>query len=267
MAERRVVRDEGTDADRPAETSSAVRFQCGNAVFTLDDDNEPQQEPTQLSERQARTVTGGSTDERFELALSQVEQLSENFKRAEQSAVEAQQKLCRAENDLAETLENRTENQQKNPPSYWGPETKTDKTATWSKGPAVTSNRYPGFPVMCEAPTAPMLESAAADFAGSVIPVARMRGRPNEITVPGEFFMQTLAATRSISDAVVAPKPFTGRAGDEAENWLEYFDRYCNFRRLNDDNRAELFRILMHGAAADWLMSLTGTAQMAYAQL
>ena len=90
---------------------------------------------------------------------------------------------------------------------------------------------------------------------------------PETVTLPANLVVRSLATTRTISDTVVAPKPFTGKAGQEAESWLEYLERYANFRKLSPLERQELFCILMHDGAADWLMTLPNAYHMTYAAL
>ena len=62
----------------------------------------------------------------------------------------------------------------------------------------------------------------------------------------------------AVSDTVIAPKPFTGLSDDTdaAENWLAYFERYAQYRSLNNDDKLRLFGMLLRDTAADWLSTL-----------
>jgi hypothetical protein len=99
---------------------------------------------------------------------------------------------------------------------------------------------------------------------------SRERGRGNDtITVPADWFMRSVQSSgaRSISDTVVAPKPFTGSSTQDPEAWLEYFERYVNFRKLSTAERLELLGMLMHEGAANWLSTLPETDRRDYACL
>ena len=89
------------------------------------------------------------------------------------------------------------------------------------------------------------------------------------VTVPADLFYSTVAplASRSISDTVVAPKPYTGRSSIDPEAWLEYFERYANFRKLTPVDRLELFGMMMHEGAADWLATLPLVDRSSYQRL
>ena len=61
-----------------------------------------------------------------------------------------------------------------------------------------------------------------------------------------------------IPDTVVAPSPFYGkRDKEDAQDWLEYFIRYAEFKGLSDKQRADLFIMMMRGSANDWLNAFT----------
>ena len=48
--------------------------------------------------------------------------------------------------------------------------------------------------------------------------------------------------------------PFNGkREEQDPEDWLEYFERYCNYKNLSENQRGELFVMMMRGGASDWL--------------
>ena len=74
--------------------------------------------------------------------------------------------------------------------------------------------------------------------------------------------------TATVSDSVIAPKPFMGQTDDlEAEAWLEYFDRYCLHRGYAADNSLTLFTHLMRGGASDWLSTLPDGTIQSYKEL
>jgi len=59
----------------------------------------------------------------------------------------------------------------------------------------------------------------------------------------------------TVSDMVIAPKPFTGKE-EEAEDWVLYFQRYCDYRKIEGKEKQLLFAILLREGAADWLLTL-----------
>jgi hypothetical protein len=89
------------------------------------------------------------------------------------------------------------------------------------------------------------------------------------VGVPAEFLVRTVAANtvRSISDASIAPKAFTGKTEQDAEEWFEYFERYAEFRKLLPPQKRELFSLLMRDRAADWLLTLPKEDSATYARL
>jgi hypothetical protein len=92
----------------------------------------------------------------------------------------------------------------------------------------------------------------------------------DKVLVPCDLVLQALAVeskTRAISDAAVAPKPFTGKSSQDPEAWLEYFERYCDFRRLVPADRLNLFGIMLHEGAADWFSTLPAEQKAQYTDL
>ena len=63
------------------------------------------------------------------------------------------------------------------------------------------------------------------------------------------------------------PVPFTGQGKDPgaAEEWLRHFINYCQYREYNDDRTKALFKVLMVGAAGDWLESLSAATRDSWA--
>jgi hypothetical protein len=91
----------------------------------------------------------------------------------------------------------------------------------------------------------------------------------DRVPVPADWLLRTIAAngTRTVSDAAVSPKPFTGRADQDPEGWFEYFERYSDFQQLDVTSKKKLFGILLQEGAGVWLSTLPIAAQMSYAEL
>jgi hypothetical protein len=94
-------------------------------------------------------------------------------------------------------------------------------------------------------------------------------GSPATVGVPAEFLVHIVAANtvRSISDASIAPKAYTGKTEQDAEKWFEYFERYAEFRKLLPPQNRELFSLLMRDRAADWLLTLPKEDSATYSRL
>lgn len=94
-------------------------------------------------------------------------------------------------------------------------------------------------------------------------PSAPTPGRP-DVYVPDNVRLCTVSAT--VSDTVIAPRPFTGNNfdSDSAENWLNYYERYADYRSLSDADRSRLFCMLMRDTAADWLSTLSARVTQSY---
>ena len=56
--------------------------------------------------------------------------------------------------------------------------------------------------------------------------------------------------------AALVPSAFSGTSGTDADSWMRRFANYCQYRRLEGDDRLPLFRLLLTDAAADWMQSL-----------
>jgi len=63
-----------------------------------------------------------------------------------------------------------------------------------------------------------------------------------------------------MADSTVLPPPFTGRPSENPNDWFRQFINYCQYKDLPDQKRVDLFKVLMAGAAADWLDSLDAQA-------
>jgi len=64
------------------------------------------------------------------------------------------------------------------------------------------------------------------------------------------------AVTVVMADASLVPPTFSGASGSDADAWIRRFCNYCDFRRLDGDDRLPLFRLLLVDAAADWVQGL-----------
>jgi hypothetical protein len=67
-----------------------------------------------------------------------------------------------------------------------------------------------------------------------------------------------------IADAIIAPKIFSGTAVESGEEWLEYLDKYFEFRHIRDEDKVRLFGMLLRGAASDWMSTLTHQQLQSY---
>jgi len=85
--------------------------------------------------------------------------------------------------------------------------------------------------------------------------------RASSIAVNESDTMQQLLdalPTIAVDDSLLTPLKFNGEHKDpeNTERWLEYFENYTSFRKINNAAKTELFKLLLTGAAADWLRSL-----------
>ena len=67
---------------------------------------------------------------------------------------------------------------------------------------------------------------------------------------------QAHSAATFLYDATLAPAAFHGDGGQNAEEWLEYFQRYVAFKQLPHDVALPLFALLMRGPANTWFGAL-----------
>jgi hypothetical protein len=59
-----------------------------------------------------------------------------------------------------------------------------------------------------------------------------------------------------IADTIIAKKTFAGTSAESREEWLEYLDKYFEFRHLRDEDKIRLFGVLLRGSASDWRSTL-----------
>jgi len=80
---------------------------------------------------------------------------------------------------------------------------------------------------------------------------------------------QSLQDIDMTEERTMNPVPFTGQAKDPgaAEESLRHFINYCQCREYNDDITKALFKVLMVGAAGDWLGSLSEQTRDSWWQL
>jgi hypothetical protein len=60
-----------------------------------------------------------------------------------------------------------------------------------------------------------------------------------------------------IADTIIGPKTFSGTSAESGEEWLEYLEKYVEFRHLRDEDKIRLFGMLLRGSASDWMSTLT----------
>jgi hypothetical protein len=60
-----------------------------------------------------------------------------------------------------------------------------------------------------------------------------------------------------IADTIIAPKTFSGTSAESGEEWLEYLEKYFEFRHLRHEDKIRLFGMLLRGSASDWMSTLT----------
>jgi hypothetical protein len=66
-----------------------------------------------------------------------------------------------------------------------------------------------------------------------------------------------LAANKKIPDSIIAAKPFLGDTTEQVDgDWLNWFIKFCDYKKMNDEDRKDLFVIMMQGSASDWLSTV-----------
>ena len=70
-----------------------------------------------------------------------------------------------------------------------------------------------------------------------------------------------------ISEATLAPRPFSGSSKDNAERWLRYFTEYTRYKNMRDDDIVQLFKLLLTDHASDWLYTLPQEVQRSWEAL
>lgn len=72
---------------------------------------------------------------------------------------------------------------------------------------------------------------------------------------------------KGISDSLIAPKHFTGRSGEDAEAWIEVFERYAEHKGFGPEEKRTLLPLLLREGASDWLSTLSKDAFQSYPTL
>ena len=67
-------------------------------------------------------------------------------------------------------------------------------------------------------------------------------------------------STEMANERTLMPNFFTGKAEDDADEWIRHLDRYNAYRANNEEKSLALFKVLMNGPAAVWLESLPNAA-------
>ena len=64
----------------------------------------------------------------------------------------------------------------------------------------------------------------------------------------------------AVEELSLAPPMFSGAIRVDADAWLHRFHQYVDYKRLDDERKLQLFKLLMTDAAADWLSALPDDA-------
>ncbi len=56
-----------------------------------------------------------------------------------------------------------------------------------------------------------------------------------------EYFRQIPQQRTPISDSALIPKPFSGTASEDPEEWLNYFERYTDYRGIRDPEKRNVY--------------------------
>jgi hypothetical protein len=63
-----------------------------------------------------------------------------------------------------------------------------------------------------------------------------------------------LAKPKKIPSWVVAPKPFMGKTSEQDPlDWLAWFEKYCEYKMVTNEEKSSLFVMMLQGSAADWI--------------
>ena len=75
------------------------------------------------------------------------------------------------------------------------------------------------------------------------------------------------SAAGQTDDVSLAPPRFSGASRVDADAWLHRFVYYAEYKRLNDEQQIQLFKLLMSDAAADWMRALPREAMVSFKEL
>jgi len=71
----------------------------------------------------------------------------------------------------------------------------------------------------------------------------------------------------SMTDSVIAPPTFNGKAGQDPIDWLRHFILYSTFKGYTADRQKSLFKVLLVDGAADWLEAQGFAAETSFDEL
>jgi len=70
-----------------------------------------------------------------------------------------------------------------------------------------------------------------------------------------------------MTDSVIAPPTFNGKAGQDPSDWLRHFILYSTFKGYTADRQKSLFKVLLVDGAADWLEAQGFAAEASFDEL
>ena len=70
-----------------------------------------------------------------------------------------------------------------------------------------------------------------------------------------------------MTDSVIAPPTFNGKAGQNPSDWLRHFILYSTFKGYTADRQKSLFKVLLVDGAADWLEGQGFPAETSFNEL
>jgi len=112
----------------------------------------------------------------------------------------------------------------------------------------------------------------ALDFV-DIQPAPAIQGPPNvPLVVPiiqdGNFNNDSSdEESVSMTDSVIAPSTFNGKAGQDPSDWLRHFILYSTFKGYTADRQKSLFKVLLVDGAADWLEGQGFPAETSFNEL
>ena len=71
----------------------------------------------------------------------------------------------------------------------------------------------------------------------------------------------------SMTDSVIAPPTFNGKAAQDPSDWMRHFILYCTFKGYTPERQKSLFKVLLTDGAADWLERQGFPAEAAFNDL
>jgi len=84
-------------------------------------------------------------------------------------------------------------------------------------------------------------------------------------SAPAQPAAPILTTAPILNDSSLTPSPFTGTGQENAQDWLNYFTRFAQFKQLDDRGSLALFALLMRGTANTWFLSLPDDVRQNYA--